>query len=322
MRKKAKISNKERKNLSFIDTYFFYPNTLQKILAFLLLPISCIYFLINILLKNMGKKKDFELKIISIGNLVSGGSGKTPFCISLANFLESKNYNNVFIILRGYKRASKGLIIVKDSNKILCGVKDSGDEAMLIAQSVSCNVIVCENRENAINYAKEHGACVILLDDGYRFNFVKFDILLEPLILPYFNFVLPSGYYRFPPKFYKMCDLHLKEGIDYKRNVGISFMQKDLNNIRFILVSAIANPARLESFLPKNIVYKYFLGDHETFSEKILLNLLQQHNADCILMTKKDYVKCENFSLPIAILELDVKIDSNALAKIINFLES
>lgn len=340
----SKNTKIDSKNLpkDFINSYFFYPNIFQKILSFALLPVSFIYFLIALLLKS-GKKKDFNIKIISIGNLLSGGSGKTPFCISLTKSLLNRGYDDIFIILRGYKRASSGLVCVRDKEKILCDVAKSGDEAMLIAQSVPCSVIVSENRAKAIDYAKREGAKLVLLDDGYRFRFVKFDILLEPLSRPCFDFTLPSGYYRFPPSFYKKCDLHLKEGKDYKREVAlrdldsiksqnqdsINLQNQDStdskNKKKYILATAIANPARLEPFLAKlsvNVVYRYFLSDHSDFSENILQNLMQKYNANYILMTQKDYVKCANFSLPIALLDLNLKIDSNALEKIIKFIES
>ncbi len=312
----------DKKLSSFIENYFFYPTILHKLISLLLLPISLIYYIIALLRKKLTSRKNFDIKIISIGNLVSGGSGKTPFSIALIKYLESKYYKDIYVILRGYKRESSGLIQVSLYGKILCDVKSSGDEAMLIALQTKASIIVSEKREVAIEYAKKNKAKVIILDDAYRFNFDKFDILLEPKITPYFNFVLPSGYYRFPISFYKQCDLHLKEDIEYKRNVYINHMEVTKGNVSYILATAIANPARLELYLPDNIAYRYYLPDHAEFDCNKLLQLLKTYNATHILMTQKDYVKCDGFKLPFAILELSIQIDSKVLNDIEIYLKS
>ncbi|MFG5142363.1 tetraacyldisaccharide 4'-kinase, partial [Campylobacter lari] len=104
--------------MTWLDRYFFKPNFLQKTLAFLLLPFSFLYMIIAILNTKFKKELDFNLPIISIGNLTLGGNGKTPICKAIAT-----EFENCFIILRGYKRQSKGLIIVKHKDEILCDIK-------------------------------------------------------------------------------------------------------------------------------------------------------------------------------------------------------
>ncbi len=61
---------------------------------------------------------DFQIPIISVGNLTIGGSGKTPLTIALA-----KDYENVAVVLRGYKRESKGVVLVSQNGDIKCDVK-------------------------------------------------------------------------------------------------------------------------------------------------------------------------------------------------------
>ena len=60
------------------------------------------------------RRRDFGIPIISVGNLIVGGSGKTPFVISLALRLEK-----VTIITRGYGRRSKGLVEISHDGDIL-----------------------------------------------------------------------------------------------------------------------------------------------------------------------------------------------------------
>ena len=308
--------------MGFIESYFFYPSFWHKILAFALLPFSCIYALITLYKKCFAKKRNFNVKILSIGNLVSGGSGKTPFCIALTNYLQIKGYTDIYVVLRGYKRKSKGLIQVSSNGEILVNVAQSGDEAMLIATQTKASVIVSESRIKALEYiqTKDSKHSIVILDDAYRFNFNKFDILLEPKLKPYFPFVLPSGYYRFPESFYKKCDLHLKEDKDYKRSVSISHVKDSNRESKYILATAIANPSRLKPYLPDNIIYEYYLADHAEFDLNTLKALLEKYEATHILMTQKDYVKCLDFNLPFALLMLDIKIESSALKSIESFL--
>ena len=204
----------KRKIYAFAQDYFYSPNLWQKCLAIALLPLSWIYCAGVTLKSKFSKTLDFGIPIISIGNLTLGGSGKTPLGISILNEFEGG-----CVVLRGYGRASKGLVKVAISGEILVGVTVSGDEAMEYAKSVkNANVIVSENRDIAINEAKKMGAKYVLLDDGFgKFHIKKFNVLIRPSAKPYFDFVLPSGAYRYPSKFYAKADHVVKEGEDFTR---------------------------------------------------------------------------------------------------------
>lgn len=284
--------------MRFIDRFFYNPNFLQKILAFILLPISFLYLIASTLRRKLSTFQDFEIPIISIGNLVAGGSGKTPFIIETA-----KHYKDVAIISRGYKRKSKGLLVVSFQGKLLVTQEQAGDEAYLIATKLpNASVIVCKKRHEAIKKAKELGLKIIFLDDGFRFNYKKLNILLKPKLKPYFNFCIPSGIYRENPKLYSKADLLIEEDKDYIRKVTLKNPTK-----RMLLVTAIANPSRLDQFLP-DIVGKITFSDHSTFDKHFLAKKLKEHNASSLLVTQKDEVKLIDFALPLSILELELQI--------------
>ncbi len=229
--------------------------------------------------------------------MIVGGSGKTPVTLELA-----KRYKSVAIILRGYKRASKGLVVVSKNGEIKSDIKSSGDEAMLYATTLkNSTVIVSEDRIKAIKKAKELGSKIIFLDDGFsKFSIKKFDILLKPnqKLLP---FCLPSGAYRFPPFFYRYADLILEEEKDFIREVVIENPTKNM-----IFLTAISKPKRLDKYLPKDIV-KITLPDHSDFSKEFIEEILKKYNPTSILTTTKDEVKLKKYNLTLSILRLKIK---------------
>ena len=163
----------------WIEEYLFYPRLFQKILSFILSTFSILYLLIILLKRLFSIKKDFKVPIISVGNLIIGGSGKTPMIISLV-----KDKKDVAVILRGYGRVSKGLYTISKDGNILHDVSISGDEAMLLAKSLpNATIIVCENRVKGIKEAIRLKKKIIFLDDAFsKYSIKKLDVLLIPKI--------------------------------------------------------------------------------------------------------------------------------------------
>lgn len=299
--------------MRFFDKYFFKPSFLHILLSILLLPISLIYLFVSIIRRKCQRFHDFEIPIISVGNLIAGGSGKTPFIKEIAAC-----YENVAIISRGYKRKSKGLLVVSINGELKASQIESGDEAYLLALSLkNATVIVCKNRKKAILKAKELGAKCIFLDDGFRFNFKKLNILLVPKLEPYFPFTLPSGLYRENPFCIKNADLVLKEGREYKRHVYIKNPTQ-----RMLLLTAIASPFRLNEFLRENIVGKIILKDHSNFDFESIREKFSSLEATSLLVTQKDEVKLLNIDLPLSILKLNLEIDVKVKEEIRNYILS
>ena len=301
--------------MSWLDRYFFEPNLAQKILAFLLLPLSLIYLLATILNANFRKKISFNVPIISVGNLTLGGNGKTPICKAIAKLF--KDTKRVFIVLRGYKRKSKGLVVVKSEDKIHCDVAISGDEAMEYALNEAISgVIVSEDRTKGIKEALNLNASLILLDDAFSKRHIeKFEILLESARKPYFSFVLPSGAYRLPPCFAKRADFVAIENEHFTRH---SYVKE---NPKAVLVTAIAKPFRLyEHFIKARACY--FFADHYEFKKSELEALLKKHNCDTVMLTFKDFVKIKEFGLKTQLIELDIELREDFKKAISNYVEN
>ncbi len=257
----------------------------------------------------MSKEIEFGIPIISVGNIIVGGSGKTPVTIKLAS-----KYENACIILRGYGRASKGLYVVSLNGKILEDVKTSGDEAMLLANSLpKATIIVSENRIKAILKAKELGCKIIFLDDGFsKYKIAKFNILLRPKNEPTNIFCLPSGGYREPKGFYAQADIELVEEKDFKRVITI---KKDGRvselPIKTIVITAISKPKRLLEYLPKDIKIISF-PDHYTFTKDDISKIQEENKDYVILTTGKDFVKLKGFDIKnLYLMDLDIQISEN-----------
>jgi tetraacyldisaccharide 4'-kinase len=286
---------------------FFAPKWYHFPFIIVLLPLSLIYGILMSLRRIAVPQKDFAIPIVSVGNLIVGGSGKTPFVIAVAS-----RFKNVVIISRGYGRKSQGLIEVSRNGEILVDVEQSGDEPMLMATSLpKASVIVSEDRHRAIEFAKEQGAKLIILDDGFnRVEIKKFEILLEPQnIKNYLPF--PAGAFR---EFYfnrNYADIVAKEGDDFERVVSFEDLRE-----RMVLVTAISNPIRLDRYLPEGVVKKIYLEDHAYFNEQRLKNILEEYEADSLLCTSKDRVKMEGFKLFISEIKLKLRIQDEIFAQI------
>ncbi|MDD5405719.1 MAG: tetraacyldisaccharide 4'-kinase [Sulfurovaceae bacterium] len=296
----------------FFETIWFKTKWYDWFAIIVLLPLGVVWGIVMVIRRALTEQKDFGLPIVSIGNLIVGGTGKTPFIIELAS-----HFNGVFVISRGYGRQSKGLIEVSHKGHVLANVNESGDEAMLIASSLpKASVIVSEDRKTAIAYAKERGAKIIFLDDGFnQVGIKKFDIILEPSRIA--NYLpLPAGPFREFWFYSKKADLILKDDIDFTRRVTYEDLKQ-----RMILVTAIANPTRLNKFLPEGIIDKYYFEDHAYFDEEKLNILLRKNNADSLLVTQKDAVKMNDFKLPISKIKLKLELQKSIIRKVDSYIK-
>ncbi len=293
----------------FFETLFYRPQWYHRIIAILLLPLSIIYGIGMWIRRKSAQRKQYPVPIISIGNLVIGGSGKTPFVIALAKHFSDKK---VAIISRGYGRQSSGLVEVSCAGEVLVGVEQSGDEAMLMAiRSPKASVIVSEKRGIAIEKAIAQGAELILLDDGFnRVEIEKLEILLEPEILPN-RLPLPSGPFREFAWSGADADLILREDRDFIRGVGYQKLKE-----KMVLVTAIANPSRLDSYLPEGVIAKVYLSDHAYFEEEKLKAILEQYDAESLLVTEKDWVKMKAFDLPLSLMTLELHLNDGIISEI------
>ncbi|MDD4777733.1 MAG: tetraacyldisaccharide 4'-kinase [Fermentimonas sp.] len=172
-----------------------------------LLPLSWLYgtavnfrnWLFN---KKIIKQRSFDIPVICVGNITAGGTGKTPHIEYLIRLLSPKF--KVAVLSRGYKRKTKGFLIVDTDSK----VRDVGDEPLQIKKKFPDTLVVVDrNRANAIekiiSIEKEERPDVILLDDGFQHRYVlpSLSIVLADSNRPVFeDKLLPAGLLREPLK--------------------------------------------------------------------------------------------------------------------------
>ncbi|MFA6188180.1 MAG: tetraacyldisaccharide 4'-kinase [Sulfuricurvum sp.] len=285
----------------WIEGYFYHPCAMQKLLSLFLYPMSLLYCFAAWIRYVLTTAKDFGIPIVSVGNLTVGGSGKTPLVIALCS-----HYDKPAIVLRGYGRASRGLVIVRDTSGIVCDVLQSGDEAMLYAQNLShAVVIVSEKRDLAIEMAKSMRCEVVFLDDGYgKHSIQKLDLLID--VETPNSFCLPSGPYRERLWNGKKVVI-VNEDRSFIRKVHVENKTQ-----KMVLVTAIARPQRLNPYLPL-VMEKIYFEDHHFFTKEELEEILMQTGAESLLVTQKDFVKIAPFNLPISLLALDLELNPDLI---------
>ncbi|MDX1629192.1 MAG: tetraacyldisaccharide 4'-kinase [Fulvivirga sp.] len=302
----------------------------MRFLNSLLFPFSILYDLgtrARNYLFDIGYKKsfDFDTRVVAVGNLSVGGTGKSPMVEYIIRKLHEKY--KITTLSRGYGRKTKGFRIATDTDN----AKSIGDEPMQFYRKFGdINVAVGEERAVAIPFilAERPETEVIVLDDAYQHRTVlpDFNILLTDYQKPFFNdYVLPAGRLREARKGAARADAIVvtkcPESMDenqrdmFKNEISkYSTAPVFFSGIRYLdpvhvfgeapfsgnifLFSGIANPSKLSSYVKTQfnlLGEKHFTDHHQYKNEDIReLNLkLQAIDAPDkgFLTTEKDMVK-------------------------------
>lgn len=246
-----------------------------------------------------------DCKVVSVGNISSGGSGKTPLCLYLAELLQESGLH-VGVSHRGYKGALEDRpTLISDGTSILCGVRDSGDEAQLIARRLTgIPVVVGKQRKAAISLLLTEfpDTDVVVMDDGFQHLPVARDLDLVCFDAQTGignGLLLPAGYLREPlSALSEDCILviNAKSGASrdsalesnlakYSKHVfhfqlhtgefinpdGLSISPGELLQENCMLISGIGNPASFASAVSQlgiRWLHHFSYPDHHSFSDK------------------------------------------------------
>jgi tetraacyldisaccharide 4'-kinase len=178
----------------------------------ILVPLIPIYLLAYYIKKYISRPEKFNVPVICVGNITTGGTGKTPAVIELAKLFQNSGLKPG-IVSRGYRGSkSKSGAIVTDGSTIFLTSEESGDESYLIAKSLTkVPVTINSNRAQAIRgLISRFKINLILMDDGFQNNSVYKDIniIIIDAVNPFGNgLILPAGDLREPGFALKRSDI-------------------------------------------------------------------------------------------------------------------
>lgn len=220
--------------------------------------------------------------VVSIGNISIGGTGKSPAVQLVARILQEQGLRPA-IVMRGYRRRSRGLVVVHDGSAIMTTVERAGDEAFMHASMLSVPVVVSNDKVEAAAYAAGRLPCdAIIVDDGYQHRALhrSCDIVLvnDETIR---GTLLPHGRLREPLSELRRASIVICAHDGLRTNVmqhcnpdalivtSSSVIQCDApKDAPVVVVSGIANPERIRVSLEQRgytIATHIAFGDHHRY---------------------------------------------------------
>jgi len=222
--------------------------------------------------------RDFRLptKVISVGNIAVGGTGKTPLVTVLAECFRSRG-KRVVIISRGYKRKGKGVVVVSDGRRILVDRERAGDEPYLFGQKLTgVPVVVGESRHLAGWVAiRDFAPDVLLLDDGFQHLKLRrdLDIVVIDGSNPFGNgTLLPRGILREPLSSLKRAHLFCLTRVDQSHQLEHLRVHLRKINPNAGLIETVHRPQRLRTLGSEQELPLAFLKDRKIFALSSLGN--------------------------------------------------
>jgi tetraacyldisaccharide 4'-kinase len=260
--------------------------------------------------------------VISIGNITTGGTGKTPLVIQLCKSLQQKNLRCA-VLTRGYKTHT--------SNE---NQEPRTDEPAILSKSCpAAKVIVNPDRvEAASDAVNKFGSNVLIMDDGFQHRRLErdVDIITMDAIRPFgYGKILPAGLLREPITALKRADAVVLTRCDQASDAELSKIEERLRltSPDIIIARSIHRPVCVKSFNNKEIAFEElknkkvfaFCGianpdaflrtieglrahlagskiynDHHHYSKNDVADISERAkylNADLILTTEKDCSK-------------------------------
>lgn len=316
--------------MRFSTPSFWYRDTSKAppLVETALMPLSFAYELASKLHRFITQPAPYKstAKVICIGNLTAGGSGKTPTAIAVFKLIQEQQLAQVpHFLTRGYGGTLSGPVLVDLEHH---SAEEVGDEALLLARTGP--TIVSRNRMQGAIFAEGHGADMLIMDDGLQNNTLEKDINLVVIDgkMGWGNGkVLPAGPLREP----------LKRGIE--RADGFILLGEDCRDITqqlpsnastlrgtlktmstpqkdktYFAFTGLGYPDKFFQFLKEdcglNIVETRPFPDHHPYSDEDVETLLTDAKAAnaTLITTEKDRVRLPA-DMEVDALPVEIKFD-------------
>ena len=321
--------------LFWYDKSFF-----SRLKTYLLSPLSIMWIIasrIKIILSHPYKSR---LKVICIGNITIGGTGKTPFAISVFNLLKNMGFNPAFLT-RGYGGKNHGPLEVKAHHNHL----DIGDEALLLGNIGT--TIVSKNRSSGAKLIEgdDRNFDVIIMDDGLQNNQLHKDmniLLIDKNKIFGNEYCIPAGPLRQTISYgiKKINTIILtgnnEENIDLNYKImkeipvfNSKIIVENLPKIKqhnFFAFCGLANPSKFYMTLEENklnVIKQKSFPDHHKYTNEDISTLVKEAKKEKLqlITTEKDYVKIngKNKNL-INVLSINISLTDTDKNKFKSFL--
>jgi tetraacyldisaccharide 4'-kinase len=276
------------------------------------------------------RRERLDRPVISIGNLVVGGSGKTPVTAYIAALLADAGERPA-ILSRGYRRerADEDVVVVSDGVRLLADFERAGDEPLMMARMLDghgVRVLVGARRADAGRVAEQrYDATVHLLDDGFQHLALARDVDL--LVVSSHDLegetMLPGGRLREPVDAVRRADallvtsetLPAARALAARWEIGKAFAVTRTASVPRLIepyglaprvarsapVLALAGIAQPDRFFDDllldgwtQIVDRLSFRDHHAFSDDDLRRIAQRvrdTRAELVLTTEKDVMR-------------------------------
>lgn len=219
--------------------------------------------------------------VVSVGNIVAGGTGKTPFVHLLARQFPGRK---IAILSRGYG--------------------EMPDEAMLLARRLP-EVKVYVGKDRA-KLAKEVDAELVILDDGFQHRKLHRDVDVV-LVKEGKEHYLPWGFLRDQPSRLQKAEVFKTSELALKVTRILDVKGREVPSIqgwKVAIFCGIAHPLNFKKTvegLGAEVVAEKFFADHE------VAELSKLPKVSALICTEKDYVKLPPTDLPIYFLEMEME---------------
>lgn len=299
---------------------------MKKIWLFIAWPLSAMYGIIlwfrnALYLSGLIRRVSFNVPVIAVGNLIAGGSGKTPMVLYLISRLSTQR--KLAVLSRGYGRETRSFRWVNTHDLAI----HTGDESLMIKQRFpEVLVAVCESRVEGVKRMLNEFPDIdsIILDDAFQHLHIlpAQSILLTTYQRPYFrDYPFPAGLLREFRTGSKRADAIVvtkcpnlpdnttadqwKKNLKVMENQQLFFAQYHNKHItqvqgepdqsaRTLLITGIAHPQILVDFVKSkwSVDKHYAFNDHHKYGLDTFRNIKTDFPGNVnVITTEKDWVK-------------------------------